>query len=161
MEMIILQLLVHTGDCSGRWNQSKPCSTTGRRKYCWVARVTPSISIISNNGATGCSVKKDSFWGQFWAKNTKLLSFWCPVTMATIFLDDVSGKWVSGRETAFLTPKKATLGNRSHKTARRAAERPPTGKPRVSRVTSGYGGDMMPLSRVRPSPRKEGYMGVA
>ena len=28
-------------------------------------------------------------------------------------------------------------------------------------VTSGYGGDMMPLSWIRPSPRKGGYMGVA
>ena len=77
------------------------------------------------------------------------------------FLDDVSEKWVSGRKTAFLTPKKATLGNRGCKTARRAAERPPTRKPKVYRVTSGYGGDMIPSSRVRPSPKKGGYMGVA
>ena len=93
--------------------------------------------------------------------NTKLLSFWCPVTMGTIFLDDVSEKWVSGQKTAFLTRKKATLGNRGCKTARRAAERPPTQKLKVSRVTSGYGGDMIPSIRVRPSPKKGGYMGVA
>ena len=56
------------------------------------------------------------------------------------------GRW--GQKTAFLTLRKATLGNRGHKTARRAAQRPPTGKPKVSRVTSGYGGDMIPLSQV-------------
>ena len=38
--------------------------------------------------------------------------------------------------------------------------RGPTRKPKVSRVTSGYGGDMIPSSRVRPSPKKGGYMGV-
>ena len=69
------------------------------------------------------------------------------------------GRW--GQKTAFLTPKKATLGNPGHKTARRAAERPSTGKPKLSRVTSGYGGDMIPLSQVLPSPKKGGYRGVA
>ena len=69
------------------------------------------------------------------------------------------GRW--GQKTAFLTPKKATLGNRGHKTARRATKRPSTGKPKVSRVTSGCGEVMIPLSRVRPSPKKGGYMGVA
>ena len=69
------------------------------------------------------------------------------------------GRW--GQKTAFLTPKKATLGNRGHKTARRAAKRPPTGKPRVSRVTSGCGEVMIPLSRVRETPKNGGYMGVA
>merc|ERR550539_171707 len=54
-----------------------------------------------------------------------------------------------------LGPKRATLGNRGRKTARRAAKRPPTGKPKVSRATSGYGGLMIPLSRARLSPKKE------
>ena len=58
-------------------------------------------------------------------------------------------------------PKMATLGNRGRKTARRAAKRPPTGKPKLSRVTSGYGGLMIPLSRVRLTPKNGGYMGVA
>jgi len=58
-------------------------------------------------------------------------------------------------------PKRATLGNRGRKTARRAAKRPPTGKPKLSRVTSGYGGLMIPLSRVRLTPKNGGYMGVA
>ena len=69
------------------------------------------------------------------------------------------GRW--GLKTAFLTPKKATLGNRGHKTARRADERPSTGKPKVSRVTSGCGEVMIPLSRIYQSPRIGCYMGVA
>ena len=48
-----------------------------------------------------------------------------------------------GPKTAFLDPKRATLGNRGHETARQAAKRPPTGKLKVSRVTSGYGGLMI------------------
>ena len=36
-----------------------------------------------------------------------------------------------GPKTAFLGPKRATLGNRGRKTARRAAKRPPTGKPEL------------------------------
>ena len=40
-------------------------------------------------------------------------------------------------------PKRATLGNRGRKTARRAAKRPPTGKPKVSKVTAGYGGHVI------------------
>ena len=60
-----------------------------------------------------------------------------------------------------LGPKRATLGNRGRKPARRAAKRPPTRKPKVSRVTSGYGDVMIPLSRVRLRPKKAGYIGVA
>ena len=40
-------------------------------------------------------------------------------------------------------PKRATLGSRGQETARRAAKRPSTGKPKVSRVTSGYGGHVI------------------
>ena len=76
-------------------------------------------------------------------------------------LKDVDKKLISGQKTAFLGPKRATLGNRCRKTARRAAKRPPTGKPKVSRVTSGYGDVMIPLSRVRLRPKKAGYIGVA
>ena len=47
-------------------------------------------------------------------------------------------------KTAFLTPKRTILGNLCQKTARRAAERAPTGKPKVSRVTSGHGEVMIP-----------------
>ena len=53
-----------------------------------------------------------------------------------------------GQKTAFLDPKRATLGNRGHEKARQAAKRPPTGKPKVSRVTSGYGGYMIPFSQI-------------
>ena len=59
-----------------------------------------------------------------------------------------------------LGPKRGTLGNRGRKTARRAAERPPTGKPKLSRVTSGYGGLMIPLSRVRLTRKNGGFIGV-
>ena len=59
-------------------------------------------------------------------------------------------------KTALWGSKKAILGNRCHETACRAAKRQPTGKPKVFRVTSGYGGLMIPLSRVRLSPEKVG-----
>ena len=49
-----------------------------------------------------------------------------------------------GPKTALLGPKRATLGNRGHETARRAAKRPPTGKPKLSRVTSECGDVMIP-----------------
>merc|ERR1712020_574228 len=58
-------------------------------------------------------------------------------------------------------PDRATLGNRGHETVRRAAKRPFTGKPKVSRVTSGYGGLMIPLSRDRLSRKNGGFIGVA
>jgi len=40
------------------------------------------------------------------------------------------------------------------KTARQVAERAPTGKPKVSRVTSGHGKDIVPLSQVCLKPKK-------
>ena len=52
-------------------------------------------------------------------------------------------------KTAFLAPKRTILGNRGQKTVRRAAKRLSTKNTNVSRVTSGYGGDMIPLSHVR------------
>merc|ERR1712175_28836 len=58
-------------------------------------------------------------------------------------------------------PKMAKIRPGGRKTARRAAERPPTGKPKLSRVTSGCGEDIIPLSRVRETPKNGGYMGVA
>ena len=58
-------------------------------------------------------------------------------------------------------PQKGHFGQSGHETARQAAKRPPTGKPKVFSVTSGYGGLMIPLSRVRLSPEKVGYVGVA
>ena len=47
--------------------------------------------------------------------------------------------------TAFVVTKKAILGYQGHKAAWQAAEWPQTGKPKVSRVTSGYGDVMLPL----------------
>ena len=59
-------------------------------------------------------------------------------------LEDVHKKLSLGPKTALLGPKRAILGNRGHETFRRAAKRPPTGKPKLSRVTSGYGGLVIP-----------------
>ena len=47
------------------------------------------------------------------------------------------------------------------KTARRAVKRLPAGKPKLSRVTSGYGEHMSSLGRIRLTPKNGGYMGVA
>ena len=44
--------------------------------------------------------------------------------------------------------------------ARRAAKRPPNGKPKLSRATSGYGGLMIPLSQVYPSQKYGCFIGV-
>ena len=71
----------------------------------------------------------------------------------TIYFEVDHKKTGFGPKTAFLDPKRATLGNRGHETASQAAKRPPTGKLKVSRVTSGYRGLMIPLSRDRPSPK--------
>ena len=81
--------------------------------------------------------------------------------MITKQLEDVHKQIIFGPKKAILGPKRAILGNRGHETARRAVKRSPTGKPKVSRVTPGYGGLMIPLSRVRLAPKNGGYMGVA
>ena len=71
-------------------------------------------------------------------------------------------KFYSATESLFGTlPKMAKIRPGGWKTARRAAKRPPTGKPKLSRVTSGCGGLMIPLSRVRRSRKNGGYIGVA
>merc|ERR1712198_187793 len=57
------------------------------------------------------------------------------------------------------SPKMAKIQPGGRKTARRAAERPPTGKPKLSRVTSGCGEDIIPLSRVRETTKNGGYHG--
>ena len=43
------------------------------------------------------------------------------------------------KPTSIIGHKRAILGHRGQQTARRAAEQAPTGKPKVSRVTSGHG----------------------
>ena len=70
-------------------------------------------------------------------------------------------KWFWCKKTSLLGPKRVILGNRGHETVRRAAKRPPTGKPKLSRVTSGYGGLTIPLSQIRLALKNGGYMGVA
>ena len=54
-------------------------------------------------------------------------------------------------------PKMAKIQAGGQKTARQAAKPPPTRKPKLSRVTSGYGGLMIPLSWVRLSQKKWGF----
>ena len=119
-------------------------------------------------GLYGCSVRKSHFRAIFQPPETTLqcgqdrkVVFWGPFMMVTIFFEDVPKKMISGQKTAFWGPERATLGNRGHETVRRAAKRPPTGKPKVSRVTSGYGGLMIPLSRDRLSRKNGGFIGVA
>ena len=70
-------------------------------------------------------------------------------------------KIILGRKQHFWAQKSSTLGNRGREMTRRAAKRPPTRKPKVSRVTSGYGGLMIPLSQGCLTPKNGGYMGVA
>ena len=53
-------------------------------------------------------------------------------------------KWILGQKTAFLASKRALLGNQGPKTARQAAKWAPIGKPKVSKVASGYGEVMIP-----------------
>ena len=122
-----------------------------------------------------CSVKKCRIFGQkcsFLAPNP---FFFLPVQFFCHHHDGtpkrqhfsvesfarVSTKNGFGPKTAFLDPKRATLGNRGHETGRQPAKRPPTGKLKVSRVTSGYGGLMIPLGWIHLTPKKGGYMGVA
>ena len=62
---------------------------------------------------------------------------------------------------AHFGPKKAKIRPGSRKTTPRAAKRPPTRKPKLSRVTSGHGGHMIPLSRVRLTLKNGSYIGVA
>ena len=117
-------------------------------------------------------VYKTYFWANFGLK--RALAGACPSSWATqkrVFVvsrhdgNTKIGGFAQRNDfepkTALLGPKRATLGHRGRETARRAAKRPPTGKPKVSRVTSGYGGLMIPLSRVRLTPKNGGYMGVA
>ena len=54
----------------------------------------------------------------------------------------------------------AKILTRGQKTARRAAKWSPTGKLKLSRVISGYGGLKIPLGRIRLTPKNGGYMGV-
>ena len=51
--------------------------------------------------------------------NTKTLPFWCSVMKVTKKLDDITKKWIWGRKTAFLAPKRIILGNLCQKTGRR------------------------------------------
>ena len=54
-----------------------------------------------------------------------------------------------------LMPKKVEIRPGSQKTARRATKRPPTGKPKLSRVTSGHKGTYDPGPKMGPRGRPE------
>ena len=58
-------------------------------------------------------------------------------------------------------PEMAKFRPGGRNTARRAAKQPPTVKAKLSRVASGYGGLMIPLSRDRLSRKNGGFIGVA
>ena len=45
----------------------------------------------------------------------------CPVMIITIYFEADHKKMVSAKKKAFLDPKRATLGNQGHKTARQTA----------------------------------------
>ena len=51
------------------------------------------------------------------------------------------------------SPKMAKIQDEPQKAAHQVAKQPPAKKVKLSRVTSGYGGLMVPLSRVRPSQK--------
>ena len=76
----------------------------------------------------------------------------------------VSKIMIFGQKHTFFTlskPLKGDFGQLWPITTHRAAKRLSTGKPNVSRVSSGHGGDMTPLSQVRLTPKNGGYIGVA
>ena len=58
-------------------------------------------------------------------------------------------------------PKIAKIRHEGWKMAHQAAKQLPTRKPKLSRVTSGYGGLMIPLSRIFLTPKNRDNMGVA
>ena len=55
---------------------------------------------------------------------------------------------------ALLAPKKGDFRQSGQKKTARQAERAHTGKPKASRVTWGYGEDMIPFSQVCLRPKK-------
>ena len=92
-----------------------------------------------------------------YAVNTKGLFLRFPVIVERILLAGHK-KINSAQKTTFLGPKRATLGNLGHETACQVTNRPLTRKPKLSRVTSGYGGRMVPLSQVRLSRKHGGFI---
>ena len=82
-------------------------------------------------------------------KQSETISLWPFLsTKMELILMKVSKIITFGQKTV-LTLSMVTLAIWGHKTTTRAAKRLSTGKPNVSRVASGYGEDMTPLSQVR------------
>ena len=80
-------------------------------------------------------------------KVTKYIIWYNKMQWNTTILYD-SIWYISDQKRALLAQKRAILGNRYQKITHRAAEWAPSGKPKVSIVTSGHGNVMIPLSRV-------------
>ena len=59
------------------------------------------------------------------------------------------------------TPQNRQIRPGDRKISHRAAKQPPARKLKLSRVTSGYGGLIIPFSRICLTPKNGGYMGVA
>lgn len=58
-------------------------------------------------------------------------------------------------------PKMAKIQDEPQKAAHQVAKQPPAKKVNLTRVTSSYGGLMIPLGWIHLTPTKGGYMGVA
>ena len=72
----------------------------------------------------------------------------------------VSEKKIFGQKNIFYIVN-GEFGQLWPKMNRQAAKRLYTLKPNVSKVTSGYGVDMTPLSQVPRTPKNGGFIGVA
>ena len=81
--------------------------------------------------------------------------------IVTIYFEVDHKKTGFGPKNSIFGPQKGHFGQLGPQTARRAAKRAPTGKLKVSRATSEYGGLMIPLSQDRPSRKNGGFIGVA
>ena len=113
----------------------------------WVGSIWGEI-----RGLFGSSVEKNWFSGQkciFWGQNPNFFErhqIFCYHHDKTPKkqLDPVAIGTSGWPLHSLFGSKRAILGHRCQKTARRAAERARNGKPKVSRVTSGHGEVMIP-----------------
>ena len=113
-------------------------------------------------GLFGSSVEKNWFSGQkciFWGQNPNFFErhqIFCYHHDKTPKrqLDPVAIGTSGWPLHSLFGSKRAILGHRCQKTARRAAERARNGKPKVSRVTSEHGEVMIPSSWVCLRPKK-------
>ena len=146
----------------------------GNSGYLWFSGRCPFNRLAgyyeASNGQNGsiwgqkCSFfgSKSMFWRQ---RRIFLIPSWQDTKNTTFlcWLGYMAGlRAAAGAEKLHFWPPKRPLW--AIGAVKRPAERPNGHLPeklKVSWVTSGYGGDMIPSSRVRPSPKNGGYMGVA